>query len=178
VFAHCIHLDGQALDRMAAARSSAAFCPTSNLFLGSGLFDLQAASHRGVKVGIGTDVGAGTTFSVLHTLGDAYKIGQIRGVSLHPYRAFYFATLGGARALNLADRIGNLEPGKEADFLVLDPAATPLLARRIESCGSLAERLFVLSILGDDRVVERTYLAGEVRHTRAPAPGHVDGGIR
>jgi len=171
VFAHCIHLGGEALDRMAAAGASAAFCPTSNLFLGSGLFDLKAAQEHGVKVGVGTDVGAGTTFSVLHTLGDAYKVGQMRGTTLDPYQAFYLATLGGARALGLGDRIGNLAPGKEADFLVLDPAATPLLARRLVRCGSLEERLFVLSVLGDDRVVEHAYLAGVRRHSRDPAPG-------
>ena len=166
VFAHCIHLGGEALDRMAAAGAAAAFCPTSNLFLGSGLFDLKAAQEHGVKVGVGTDVGAGTTFSVLHTLGDAYKVGQMRGTTLDPYQAFYLATLGGARALGLGDRIGNLAPGKEADFLVLDPAATPLLARRLARCGSLEERLFVLSVLGDDRVVEHAYLAGVRQHSR------------
>jgi guanine deaminase len=168
VFAHCIHLDDDAFARMAAAGAAAAFCPTSNLFLGSGLFDLKTACHHGVKVGVGTDVGAGTTFSVLHTLGEAYKVGQLRGCALDPFQAFYLATLGGARALGLDDRIGNLAPGKEADFLVLDPAATPLLARRMVHAGSLSERLFALSVLGDDRVVEHAYLAGVRQHSRAP----------
>jgi guanine deaminase len=166
VFAHCIHLDRAAFSRMAAAGAAAAFCPTSNLFLGSGLFDLKTACDCGVKVGIGTDVGAGTSFSVPHTLGEAYKVGQMRGQTLDPFQAFYLATLGGARALNLGDKIGNLEPGKEADFLVLDLAATPLLARRLARATTLAERLFVLSILGDDRVVEQAYLAGVRRHAR------------
>ncbi len=166
VFAHCIHLDNDSFDRMAAAGAAAAFCPTSNLFLGSGLFDLKRAHDHGVKVGVGTDVGAGTSFSVLHTLGEAYKVGQMGGQALDPLQAFYLATLGGARALGLDDKIGNLAPGKEADFLVLDPAATPLLARRLAKTRSLTERLFVLSVLGDDRVVERVYLAGVLQHER------------
>ena len=166
VFAHCIHLDDGAFARLGAAGAAAAFCPTSNLFLGSGLFDLARAQAHGVKVGIGTDVGAGTSFSVLHTLGEAYKVGQLRGQALDPFQAFYLATLGGARALGLGDVIGNLEPGKEADFLVLDPAATPLLARRMAHCHGLADRLFALSVLGDDRVVEHAFLAGVLRHSR------------
>jgi guanine deaminase len=170
VFAHCIHLDDDAFGRMAAAGAAAAVCPTSNLFLGSGLFDLQRACDHGLKLGVGTDIGAGTTFSVLHSLGEAYKVGQLRGGALDPFQAFYMATLGGARALNLGDRIGNLEPGKEADFLVLDPAATPLLARRLSKTSSLAERLFVLTILGDDRVVEHAFLAGALQHSRDGPP--------
>ena len=166
VFAHCIHLDDDALGRMAEAGAAAAFCPTSNLFLGSGLFNLKRACACGVATGVGTDVGAGTSFSVLHTLGEAYKVGQMRGDVLDPFKAFYLATLGGARALGLSDRIGNLAPGKEADFLVLDLAATPLLAHRLAGVDDLAERLFALTILGDDRVVERTYLAGVLRHQR------------
>ena len=166
VFAHCIHLERPAFARLAAAGAAVAFCPTSNLFLGSGLFDLETALAEDVKVGVGTDVGAGTTYSILHTLGEAYKVGQLRGAALDPLRAFYLATLGGARALDLGDRIGNLAPGKEADFLVLDLAATPLLARRMASARSLEERLFALTILADDRVVERTYLAGVCQHRR------------
>ncbi|WP_425997625.1 guanine deaminase [Caulobacter sp. DWR1-3-2b1] len=166
VFAHCVHLSGGAFERLAAAGSAVAFCPTSNLFLGSGLFPLEIACAHGAKVGIGTDVGAGTTFSILHTLGEAYKVGQLRGTALDPFHALYLATLGGARALDLGDRIGNLAPGKEADFLVLDLAATPLLARRLGEDRSLENRLFALTVLADDRVVERTYLAGVERHRR------------
>ncbi len=171
VFAHCIHLDDGGFGRMAAAGAAAAFCPSSNLFLGSGLFDLKRACRHGLKLGIGTDVGAGTSFSILHTLGEAYKIGQLRGHVLDPFSAFYLATLGGARALGLGDRIGNFEPGKEADFLVLDPAATPLLAQRLAGVSDLGERLFALQILGDDRVVEHTYLAGQRQHSRGLAKG-------
>ncbi|HQR88073.1 MAG TPA: guanine deaminase, partial [Caulobacter sp.] len=141
VFAHCVHLQGEAFGRLAAKGGAVAFCPTSNLFLGSGLFPLETACAHGVKVGIGTDVGAGTSFSILHTLGEAYKVGQLRGAALDPFHALYLATLGGARALDLGDRIGNLAPGKEADFLVLDLAATPLLARRLAGDRSLENRL-------------------------------------
>lgn len=168
VFAHCIHLGTRALDRLAAAGSGIAFCPTSNLFLGSGLFDLAAAEVRGIAVGIGTDVGAGTSFSLLATLGEAYKVGQLRGTSLDPFRALHLATASGARALGLADRIGGLQPGQEADFVVLDGAATPLLARRTRA-QPLADRLFALQILGDDRVVARTYVAGRCVHDRTEA---------
>jgi guanine deaminase len=164
VFAHCVHLDDAALARMAASGSAIAFCPTSNLFLGSGLFPLRRAMAAGVRVGMGTDVGAGTSFSLLRTLEEAHKVGQLQGEPLDPFLAFYLATLGSARALSLDDKIGNLAAGKEADFLVLDPAATPLLARRWSNATSVAERLFALIVLGDDRVVAETYLAGVRQH--------------
>ena len=169
VFAHCVHLKGEAFQRMAAKGGAVAFCPTSNLFLGSGLFPLEEACSHGVKIGMGTDVGAGTSFSILHTLGEAYKVGQLRGDALDPFHALYLATLGGARALDLDKVIGNLEPGKEADFVVLDLAATPLLARRLAETKSLENKLFALTVLGDDRVVARTYLAGVERYRRKAA---------
>ena len=166
VFAHCVHLDDGGLARLAQAQAAVAFCPSSNLFLGSGLFPLRAALAQGVKVGMGTDVGAGASVSVLANLGEAYKVGQLQGQPLDPLQAFYLATLGGARALDLDDRIGNLAPGKEADFLVLDLAATPVLAARTGAGESLEARLFALMILGDDRVVEHAYVAGVRRHSR------------
>ena len=159
VFAHCVHVSDRALGRMTEAGSAIAFCPTSNLFLGSGLFDLAGRDRFKVKLGIGTDIGAGTSFSLLHTLGEAYKVCQLRGASLDPFRALHFATAGGARVMGLADRVGGLLPGQEADFVVLDPAATPLLARRTAGA-SLHDRLFALQILGDDRAVASTYLRG------------------
>jgi guanine deaminase len=166
VFAHCVHASEDALRRMARAGASAAFCPSSNLLLGSGLFSLRQACACGVTVALGTDVGAGSSFHLPHMIGEAYKVSQLKGESLDPLHAFHLATLGGAQALNLADRIGNLLPGKEADFLVLDTAATPLLARRMAQARTIGEKLFVLSLIGDDRVVERTYLAGRLAHSR------------
>jgi len=166
VFAHCIHLEGDEFQRMAEADAAISYCPTSNLFLGSGLFNLKEAEKYGVKVGIGTDVGAGTSFSMLQTLNEAYKVCHLKGHKLEPYKSFYLATLGGARALNMGDKVGNFEVGKEADFLVLDMAATPLLERRLKHCKSLDETLFVLSMLGDDRVIGHTYIAGECRYSK------------
>jgi len=165
VFAHGIHLDEGAMARLGEAGAAIAFCPTSNLFLGSGLFDLARADASGVRVAVGTDVGAGTSFSILHTLGEAYKVCQMRGASLDPFRALWLATGAGAAALHIADRIGGLNVGQEADFVLLDPAATPLLARRTAG-RSLTERLFALQILGDDRAVAETWVAGAVAHRR------------
>jgi guanine deaminase len=170
VFAHCVHMSERAMGRMAEAGAGIAFCPTSNLFLGSGLFDLAQSDRHGVKVGIGTDIGAGTSFSVLHTLGEAYKICQLRGASLDPFRALHLATTGGARVMGIAERVGALLPGQEADFVVLDSTSTPLLARR--SAGAdLHDRLFALQVLGDDRAVAATYLRGRLAHRRGAPPG-------
>jgi guanine deaminase len=166
VFAHCVHATDDALRRMHRAGAAAAFCPSSNLLLGSGLFSLKQACDCGVTVGLGTDIGAGASFSLLHMMGEAYKVGQLGGETLDPMHAFYLATLAGARAMKIDDKVGNLLPGKEADFLVIDLAATPLLARRTGAAATVAEKLFVLSILGDDRAIERTYLAGELAHRR------------
>ena len=160
VYAHCIHLDAEDRRRMARSGAAAAFCPTSNLFLGSGLFDLAAADDAGVKVGVGTDVGGGTSFSMLRTLAEAYKVAQLSGQRLSATRAFYLATLGGAKALGLDDRIGSFLPGREADFVVLDPAATPLAARRMQAARTLEEKLFILMTLGDDRMVRQTCVMG------------------
>lgn len=166
VFAHCIHLSDLEWQRMADTQSNIAFCPTSNLFLGSGLFPLGRAQHHGVHVGLGTDIGAGTSLSMLETMDEAYKVQQLQGQSLTPFKSFYLATLGGARALDLEDTLGNFLPGKAADFVVLDMAPTPLLKRRIEATDDLFEKLFVLSTLGDDRVVRETWILGECAHRR------------
>lgn len=166
VYAHCIWLDDADRRRMADTGTAISFCPTSNLFLGSGLFDLERARALGIRVGIGTDVGAGTSFSMLQTLDEAYKVLQLKGQKLSAEGAFHLATLGGARSLYLDGRIGNFLPGKEADFVVLDPQATPLIARRMAGTETLAERLFVLMMLGDDRAVAATHLLGEAAYTR------------
>ncbi|HGM6897435.1 guanine deaminase [Serratia marcescens] len=167
VFAHCLHLEEQEWDGLCETRSAIAFCPTSNLFLGSGLFDLQQAWRKRVKLGIGTDVGAGTSFNMLRTLGEAYKVGQLQHYRLSAVEAFYHATLGGARALSLDDKIGNFDVGKEADFVVLDPAVTPLQQLRYANSATPAEQGFVLMTLGDDRNIYRTYVDGKVVYQAA-----------
>lgn len=166
VYAHCIHLDETDRQRMVDSGAAAAFCPTSNLFLGSGLFDLGGALDSGMHVGLATDVGGGTSFSMLRTLGESYKIAQLQGYTLAPLLAFYMATLGNARVLGLDQHIGNLLPGKEADFVVLDFAATPLMARRSGLAADLLERLFMLMTLGDDRAIAATYVLGQLAHQR------------
>ncbi|MBL8770695.1 MAG: guanine deaminase [Phenylobacterium sp.] len=169
VFAHCVHASDEVFGRLANAGAAVAFCPSSNLMLGSGLFPLRRACACGVTTALGSDVGGGASFSLLQMMGEAYKVGQLQGDNLDPLHAFYLATLAGARALHIDDRVGNLAPGKEADFVVIDLAATPLLARRAARARSLAETLFMLSILADDRAIARTYLMGELSHARPGA---------
>jgi guanine deaminase len=169
IYAHCIHLDQDDRVRMARSGASAAFCPTSNLRLGSGLFDLSAADAAGMRFSVATDVGGGTSFSMLQTLGDAYKVAQLSRQHLSPLRAFYLATLGGARALGIDDRVGRFAVGMEADFIVLDPRATALIARRVAGTRTLSEKLLVLITLGDERTVARTYILGRQVHPAAAA---------
>lgn len=166
VFAHGIHLSDRACRRLHESGAGIAVCPSSNFFLGSGCFDFEQAQRHGLRLGLGTDVGAGTTFSLLHTQGIAYQAGQMKGTALDPFRALWLATAGSAALLHIADRVGSLEPGQEADFLVLDPQATPLLSRRTRGA-DLAQRLFALQVLGDDRAVARTYLLGRLVHRAA-----------
>jgi guanine deaminase len=168
VFAHGVQLTETEFARLSEAEAAIAFCPTSNLFLGSGLFKIEQAksSDRPVKVGLGTDIGAGTSFSMLQTTNEAYKVAQLRHQKLSPFQALFLATLGGARALALGDILGNFDPGKEADLVVLNPQATPLLALRnpeptAKTLEALAELAFSLVIMGDDRAVDATYILGQ-----------------
>ena len=176
VLAHGVHLSEGELCRCHESATALAHCPTSNLFLGSGLFRIGAVKdpRRPVQVGLGTDVGGGTSFSLLATMGAAYEIAQLGGRSLSAVEAFYLATLGGARALALDDRIGMIAPGHEADFAVLDPNATPLLALRNERAQSTQDLLFALMMLGDDRAVRATYVAGRPAEVAGkPAHAHL-----
>ncbi|RCW88643.1 guanine deaminase [Paracoccus lutimaris] len=158
---HSIHLKPREIARMAETGSRAIFCPTSNLFLGSGLFDEAGLRAAGITTGIATDIGGGTSYSMLQTLNEGYKILQLRGQKLHPLAAFHWATRGNALALGMADRIGTLDPGTDADLVVLNSRATPAMALRMETVETLAEELFVLQILGDDRAIAQTYVAGK-----------------
>lgn len=160
VFAHAIHMCDRSCARVAQTGAGIAICPSSNLFLGSGFFDFAQADGHGIQLGLGTDIGAGTSFSMLVTAGLAYQAALARGTALDPFRALYLATAGSAALMHINDRVGSLLPGQEADFVVLDSGATPLLARRTAGA-SLAERLFALQILGDDRAIGRTYVMGQ-----------------
>ncbi|WP_035572745.1 guanine deaminase [Halomonas halocynthiae] len=160
-FAHGIHLDQNMRRRLAERGANIAFCPSSNLFLGSGLFDRLACRDAGLKISLASDIGAGTELSGLGSLKAAYQVGQLLGQPLTAWQGFYQLTLGNARALHLHHAIGHFAPGSEADLVVLDPAATPLLKRRTARTESLAERLFALMILGDERAVHATWINGQ-----------------
>jgi guanine deaminase len=164
VLGHCIHLAEDEMALLSRTRTVAAFCPTSNLFLGSGLFDLAAMSkkERPVRVSLATDVGGGTSYSMLQTAGAAYKVLQLRGQRLSAYQAFHMMTRGNAHALGLEQEIGTLAPGRYADLVVLDARATPAMRARMAAVDDrLDEELFVLMIMGDDRAVAATYVQGE-----------------
>ncbi|MTH36348.1 guanine deaminase [Paracoccus limosus] len=158
---HSIHLEEREIARMAETDSHPVFCPTSNLFLGSGLFDEGGLRARGISSGIATDIGGGTSYSMLQTLNEGYKILQLRGQKLHPFAAFHWATRGNACVLGMENEIGTLAPGSMADLVVLDSRATPAMALRMERATTLAEELFILQIMGDDRSVAQTYVAGQ-----------------
>ena len=161
VFAHCVHLEDAEWDCMHDTDSAIAFCPTSNLFLGSGLFPLKKTWEKNVKVGLGTDIGAGTSFSQLQTINEAYKVQQLQGDKLSAFESLYHATLGGAKALNLEDKLGNFNLGKEADFVVLNLNATALQTLRQQRAKNIEDALFALFTMGDDRNVQATYVYGQ-----------------
>ncbi len=163
LFGHSIHLSDREADVMAETGSVAVFCPTSNLFLGSGLFGLKTLDEREkpVRIAIATDVGGGTNYSMLRTVDEGYKVLQLQGQRMTPLESFYRITLGNARALSLEDRIGSLEPGRDADIVVLDAHATPAMSLRMETVERISEELFLLQTLGDDRAIVETYVAGE-----------------
>lgn len=158
---HSIHLKPREIDVLSETGSKPVFCPTSNLFLGSGLFDDAGLRGRGITNAIATDVGAGTSYSMLQTLNEGYKILQLQKQRLHPLRAFHWITRGNAVALGLEEKIGTLAPGSEADVVVLNARATGAMALRMERAQTLSEELFVLQIMGDDRAIDQVYITGE-----------------
>ncbi|GAB2800105.1 guanine deaminase [Halomonas shantousis] len=168
-FAHGIHLTQEMRQRLAQAGANIAFCPTSNLFLGSGLFDRLACREAGLSTSLASDVGGGTDLSGFGTLRGAYQVGALLGQPLTAWQGFYRLTLGNARALHLDAHIGSLREGMEADIVVLDHDATPLSSRRMARTQTLAERLFALMILGDDRQVFATWANGQRVHQRQEA---------
>jgi guanine deaminase len=162
LFGHSIHLSEREADALSDSGSVAVFCPTSNLFLGSGLFDYQRyrSREKPLRIAAATDVGGGTNYSMLRTMDEAYKVIALQGEKLNPFQSFWQITRGNAEALSLVDRIGTLEEGTEADIVVLDAGAIPAMRLRMETVGTLAEELFLLQTLGDDRAVREVYVSG------------------
>ena len=177
MLAHGIHIDDADRARLAETGTRIAFCPTSNTFLGSGLSDLASARAANVEVGLASDVGGGTSLSMLVTMAEAYKVCQLRGQSLNPFQAFYMATLGNAKVLHQENETGNLAPGKMADFLIIDRAASPIQQLKHSAERDLSGILFDLMILGDDRSIRRTYIAGQCRYDRDAAQGAAHAGL-
>jgi guanine deaminase len=167
---HCIHLQEREIGAIAETGSHPVFCPTSNLFLGSGLFDDAKLRQRGIVSAIATDIGGGTSYSMLQTLNEGYKILQLQRQRMHAFRAFYWITRGNATTLGLQDKIGTLDAGSDADIVVLDSSATPAMALRAERITTLAEELFLMQIMGDDRTIAQTYVAGVAQKTAIYPP--------
>jgi guanine deaminase len=170
VFAHCVWIDADDRRRMAQQGAVAAVCPTSNLFLGSGAFGFNEAQQAGMKLALASDIGGGQSFSMLATMRAARDVARLRGAAPSAAQLFYWATRGAAEALGWGDKVGVLEPGAEADFVVLDPAATPLLARRTAAADSVEALLLALLVLGDDRAVRETFIAGRASKSRRAPP--------
>ncbi|WP_182086906.1 guanine deaminase [Aureimonas sp. ME7] len=171
LYGHCIHLSPRERAALAEAGATAVFCPTSNLFLGSGLFDRDAALAAGLRTGIATDIGGGTSYSMLTTAAEGYKVLALRSQKLRGHAAFYMLTAGNAEAIGFEARIGQVAPGFEADFVILDTQATPAMRRRHERIETLEEELFVLMTMGDDRSVVATYAGGRKVHARGGSAG-------
>lgn len=166
VFGHAIHLKPREIDRIADSGAALVHCPTSNTFIGSGLFDMAGLTSRAIPVGLATDTGGGSSFSMLRTMAAAYEIGQLRGTPLHAAQLIWLATAGSARSLHLQDRIGSLQAGNEADLTVLDLASTPAIAQRAANAGDIWESLFATIMMGDDRAIADVWVAG--RQWRKP----------
>lgn len=159
VYGHAIHLTDREKSRLIEAGASLVHCPTSNTFIGSGLFDMTLA--RQLRVGLATDTGGGSSFSMLHTMAAAYEVAQLRGQALHPSHLIWLATIGSARALRAEDRIGNIAPGMEADLTILDLASTPAIAQATARAETLWQALFPTIMMGDDRAIRATWIGGK-----------------
>ena len=162
VYGHAIHLEPREIDRLQEVGAALVHCPTSNSFIGSGLFDMGLAGGN-IRVGLATDTGGGSSFSMLRTMAAAYEIGQLRGRALHPAELIWLATEGSARALRIDSHVGRLAPGMEADLVVLDLASTPAIAQRAARADTIWEALFPTIMMGDDRAIAATYVAGTRR---------------
>lgn len=171
-FGHAIHLTEREKEAFRTSSSGISHCPTSNMFLGSGLFDMKAlrdGSDR-IPVGLATDIGGGSSMSMLRTMKASYEICRLGGYNLHPAKAFYLATLGSAKVMRLDDRIGNIEAGHEADFIVIDLNSTPAIEQRMRYANDLWETLFIQMIMADDRAIRATYVNGRKRYEHSAPP--------
>ncbi|WP_432259605.1 guanine deaminase [Cupriavidus sp. TMH.W2] len=167
MYGHAIYLDQDDRRRLADSGAAVAHCPTSNLFLGSGFYDFHQSDANRLNVTLATDVGGGTSFSMFRTMNAAHKVARMGGYYLTALRMFYLATRAAAEALGWTERVGSFSEGCEADFIVLDPKATPLIARRSNRSETLEEELFAFAMLGDDRVIDSVYVMGEAAHVPA-----------
>jgi guanine deaminase len=158
IYGHAIHLEPREIDRLREVDASLIHCPTSNSFIGSGLFDMSLAQT--IRTGLATDTGGGSSFSMLRTMAAAYEVAQLRGQSLHPANLWYLATAGSARALHASHQIGNIAAGMEADLTILNLSSTPAIAQATARAQTLWQHLFPTIMLGDDRAVRATYVAG------------------
>ena len=161
LYGHAIHLEPREMDRLAEVGASVVHCPTSNTFIGSGLFNTAGMMAREINVGLATDTGGGSSFSMLRTMAATYEIAQLRGVALHPAQLLWLATCGSARALHLDNQIGNIASGMAADMVVLDLASTPAIAQRSARAEDIWEEIFPTIMMGDDRAIAATYVAGQ-----------------
>ncbi len=162
LYGHAIHLEPREKDRLREVDAALIHCPTSNTFIGSGLFDMGGLTVAGHRVGLATDTGGGSSFSMLRTMAAAYEVGQLNGTALHPAQLYWLATAGSARALRMDDRIGNIAPGMEADLVVLDLASTPAIAQAAARAGDVWQALFPTIMMGDDRAVRSVWVGGRV----------------
>ncbi|MHA6262805.1 guanine deaminase [Arenibacterium sp. CAU 1754] len=160
LYGHAIHLEPRERDRLAEVGAALIHCPTSNTFIGSGLFDMSGLMAQGQRIGLATDTGGGSSFSMLRTMAAAYEIAQLRGTALHPAQMLWLGTQGSAQALHMGDRIGNIAPGMEADLVVLDLASTPAIAQRMARADTLWEALFPTLMMGDDRAIAQVWING------------------
>ena len=161
VYGHAIHLETREIDRLSEVGSSLIHCPTSNTFIGSGLFDMKELASRSINVGLATDIGGGSSFSMLRTMAGAYEVAQLKGFALHPAQLMWLATQGSAKALHLDNQIGNIAPGMAADLVVLNLSSTPAISQRSERANNFWEELFPTIMMGDDRAIAATYVAGK-----------------
>ena len=161
LFGHAIHLTEREKDRLSEVGAAAIHCPTSNTFIGSGLFDTSGLKSKGIEVGLATDTGGGSSFSMLRTMAAAYEVAQLRGVALHPAELWYLATEGSARAMHLQDRIGTLAVDSDADVAVIDLSSTEAIEQRAKRASDIWEEIFPTIMLGDDRAISAVWVAGQ-----------------